>query len=108
MTTLDIRKDPFQYLTGILTLAGGSMNPMTLVPIVSGLFRGGRVRTTRIAVEQEYLVADATTGGSVPIERIGRAARMAAAAPYLGFEPGGQVELSLPCMRDPAAASRTL
>src|SRR5262249_44358230 len=57
---------------------------------------------------QEYLVADATTGGSIPIERIGRAARMAAVAPCLGFEPGGQVELSLPCMPDPAAATRTL
>ena len=84
------------------------MNTRDLVPIVSGLFRGGRGRTTRIAVEQEYLVADAVTGGAVPIERIGRAARIAAAAPYLGFEPGGQVELSLPCMPDPATVTRTL
>jgi glutamate--cysteine ligase len=84
------------------------MNTRDLVPVVSGLFRGGRGRTTRIAVEQEYLVADSATGAAVPIERIDRAARMAAAAPYLGFEPGGQVELSLPCMADPAAVTRTL
>lgn len=64
---------------------------------VASLFRRARRRTTRIAVEQELLALDAVTGGVVPIERIRAAARGAAYAGHLSFEPGGQVELSLPC-----------
>jgi glutamate--cysteine ligase len=84
------------------------MDPRELHPIVSGLFSRGRFRTTRVAVEQELLVADAATAATVPIERVRRAARGAAAAPYLGFEPGGQLELSLPCAPDPATLARTV
>lgn len=80
------------------------MDTKELRPLVAGLFTRGRRRTTRIAIEQEFLVADTTTGAAVPIERVSEAARTAHATPYLGFEPGGQLELSLPCAPDPAAA----
>jgi gamma-glutamylcysteine synthetase len=82
------------------------METKELRPLVAGLFARGRRRTTRIAVEQEFLVADTTTGAAVPIERVRQAARTAHAAPYVSFEPGGQLELSLPCAQDPAGALR--
>lgn len=83
------------------------MNTNELRPIVAGLFTRGRRRTSRVAVEQEFLVADATTTAAVRIDRVRRAASAAAAAPYVSFEPGGQLELSLPCAPDPAALART-
>jgi gamma-glutamylcysteine synthetase len=83
------------------------MDPKELRPCVAGLFAQGRRRTVRVAVEQELLVADSTTGAAVPIERVRRAAAPAIAAPYVGFEPGGQLELSLPCSLDPATQVRT-
>ncbi|WP_432888718.1 glutamate-cysteine ligase family protein [Kribbella sp. CA-245084] len=76
------------------------MDAMELHPVVAGLFTRGRRRTVRIAAEQEYVVADAD-GGVVPIERVRRAAAGAIAAPYITFEPGGQLELSLPPSLDP-------
>ncbi|RZU15643.1 glutamate--cysteine ligase [Kribbella rubisoli] len=76
------------------------MDAMELHPVVAGLFTRGRRRTVRVAVEQEYVVADAG-GGVVPIERVRRAAADAIAAPYITFEPGGQLELSLPPSPDP-------
>lgn len=79
------------------------MDTKELRPLVAGLFARGRRRTTRIAVEQEFLVADTATGAAVPIERVRQAASTAYAAPYVTFEPGGQLELSLPCAPDPAA-----
>lgn len=80
------------------------MHTKELRPLVAGLFARGSRPTTRVAVEQEFLVADLATGAAVPIERVRRAARTAHVAPYLGFEPGGQLELSLPCAPDPAGA----
>ncbi|MFI5708859.1 glutamate-cysteine ligase family protein [Kribbella sp. NPDC051620] len=82
------------------------MDTKELRPLVAGLFARGRRRTTRIAVEQEFLVADSTTGAAVPIERVRQAASTAHAAPYVSFEPGGQLELSLPCAQDPAGNLR--
>ncbi|TDD43529.1 hypothetical protein E1263_41605 [Kribbella antibiotica] len=84
------------------------MNPKELHPLVAELFARGRRRSVRVAVEQEFLVADATTGAAVPIERVRRAAAGAIAAPYLGFEPGGQLELSLPCTLDPVTQLHTM
>jgi gamma-glutamylcysteine synthetase len=84
------------------------MKPKELHPLVAELFARGRRRSVRVAVEQEFLVADATTGAAVPIERVRRAAAGAIAAPYLGFEPGGQLELSLPCTLDPVSQVRTM
>ena len=65
-------------------------------------------RTTRVAVEHELLAADATTGAHVSVDRVRAATTLAPYAPYLGFEPGGQVELSLPAMPCAAALSRRL
>ncbi len=62
---------------------------------VQQLFVGGR-RTTRIGVEHELVVADVNTDAAVPINLIRAATRDAWYAPFLGFEPGGQAELSLP------------
>lgn len=87
------------------------MHTKDLRSIVAGLFAGGRNRTTRVAVEQEFVVTDGTTdtsGAAVPIERVRRAAQSTAAAPYVGFEPGGQLELSLPCAPDPVTLTHGL
>ena len=64
---------------------------------VSNLFPTGRRRTQRVAVEQELITRDAVDGSVVLIDRVRRATRGASYAASLGFEPGGQVELSLPC-----------
>ena len=61
---------------------------------VDELFARGTRRSTRIGIEHE-LVAVATDGGVVPLEQSRRAL---ARRPSIGFEPGGQVELSLPCV----------
>lgn len=59
-------------------------------------------RSVRVGLEHELVTADLRTGAAVAIERVRRAAARAAYAPVLGFEPGGQVELSLPCADTPA------
>ncbi len=51
-------------------------------------------RTTRVGIEHELLTRDLATGQPVVIERT----RAATSVP-LSFEPGGQVELNLPCGR---------
>lgn len=88
------------------------MDAKQLHPLVTTLFAQARTRTTRVAVEQELLVAETAAatgiGGSVAIERVRRAARGTVAAQYLGFEPGGQIELSLPCFPDAASLVRDL
>ncbi|MFI5696038.1 glutamate-cysteine ligase family protein [Kribbella sp. NPDC051586] len=76
------------------------MDAMELHPVIAGLFARGRRRTVRVAIEQEYVVADAD-GGVVLIDQVRRAAAGAIAAPYITFEPGGQLELSLPPSLDP-------
>ncbi|WP_328997173.1 glutamate-cysteine ligase family protein [Kribbella sp. NBC_00709] len=83
------------------------MDAMELHPVVAGLFARGRRRTVRVAVEQEYGVTG-TDGGVVPIDRVRRAAAGAIAAPYITFEPGGQLELSLPPSLDPVRELRAL
>jgi glutamate--cysteine ligase len=87
------------------------MNAKELHPLVSALFTRRGSRSTRVAVEQELLVgqgADVPTGTAVAIERVRRAAVGTVAAQYLGFEPGGQIELSLPCSPDAASLARGL
>ena len=76
-------------------------------PLVSRLFAGCPTRTTRVGLEQELLVRD-RDGATVPLPRLRAALQYLAAAPYLAFEPGGQVELSLPTAAGPVAASRLL
>lgn len=67
---------------------------------VAHLFDRGGARRTRIAVEHELMAHD-ESGASASIGWIRAAAAHSAYAPFLGFEPGGQVELSLPVAADP-------
>lgn len=83
------------------------MDPRELRPVVAGLFARGCGRSTRVAIEQEYVVA-APDGSVVPIEDVRRAVAGSIAAPYVGFEPGGQLELSLPPSRDPVRDLRSM
>jgi glutamate--cysteine ligase len=83
------------------------MDLQELRPVVAGLFRRPRRRTVRVAVEQEYVVS-AADGRVVPIDEVRRAAAGALAMPYLGFEPGGQLELSLPPSLAPVRDLRDL
>ncbi len=65
---------------------------------VAALFPGLRAPSTLgVAVEQELLTRDAVDGSVIPIERVRRAVTGAPYERWTGFEPGGQVELSLPC-----------
>ncbi|MEU8227621.1 glutamate-cysteine ligase family protein [Kribbella sp. NPDC048915] len=76
------------------------METWELRPAVTALFSRARRRSVRVAVEQEYVVG-ASDGAVVPIGEVRRAAAASPAMPYLSFEPGGQLELSLPPARDP-------
>jgi glutamate--cysteine ligase len=76
--------------------------------LVRGLFplaAGRASRSTAVAVEHELAAADAETGAAVPIARLRAATSGASYSPYVSFEPGGQVELSLPPARDAATAA---
>jgi glutamate--cysteine ligase len=75
---------------------------------VARLFPGHGPLTTRVAVEHELLTADARSGAAVPVDRIRRATKDAWYAGHLGFEPGGQVELSLPPVAGPAMLAAQL
>jgi gamma-glutamylcysteine synthetase len=77
------------------------MEPQQVRSQVARLFHRPTLRTTRVGVEHELLTADSDTGAVVPIGRILQATRHASYAAHLAFEPGGQVELSLPCAATP-------
>lgn len=83
------------------------MDAAQLHPHVARLFARGRRRSTRMAVEHEMLVA-AGDGRTVAPEVVRRLTDGAPYAGYLGFEPGGQVELSLPSGTSPAAVAGRL
>ena len=71
---------------------------MTLPYPTTGLFpRTRQPRSTRVGVEQELLAFDTRTGAAVDIERVRRAVAGTPLAGGIAFEPGGQVELNLPC-----------
>lgn len=72
------------------------------------LFAGSRHHTVRIGVEHELLTADMVSGAVVPVARIRQAAEGSAYSSHLTFEPGGQVELSLPPAVSASAAAREL
>ena len=75
---------------------------------VAGLFpRPGRPRSTRVGIEHELLTFDTRTGAAVDIERVRRAVEGTPLAGGIAFEPGGQVELNLPCAPDAAALDRS-
>jgi glutamate--cysteine ligase len=57
-----------------------------------------------VGIEQELLVAD-VHGRTVPVSRLRAAlAGCRVTSPYVGYEPGGQLELSLPAADCPASA----
>jgi gamma-glutamylcysteine synthetase len=64
---------------------------------VSALFQGGTSRSVSVGIEHELLSRDVSDGSVVPIDRVRRAVRGSSYQSWVGFEPGGQVELSLPC-----------
>lgn len=65
---------------------------------VTALFPASRTpRSTRVGIEQELLAFDASTGAAVDIDRVRRAVAGTPLAGGVAFEPGGQVELNLPC-----------
>lgn len=70
--------------------------------VVEALFpTGSGPRTTRVGVEQELLAFDTRTGDAVDIGRVCRAVEGTPLAGAIAFEPGGQVELNLPCAPGP-------
>ena len=83
------------------------MDAAQLHPHVARLFARSRRRSTRMAVEHEMLVA-AGDGRTVAPGVVRRLIDGAPYADYLGFEPGGQVELSLPCATSPAEVAGRL
>ncbi len=76
------------------------MNTQQYRSLAAGLFPGAGSRSLRrarrVAVEHEMATADAVSGAAVPIQRLQAVVAGACYAPYVTFEPGGQVELSLP------------
>ncbi|WGY02654.1 glutamate-cysteine ligase family protein [Nocardioides sp. QY071] len=87
------------------------MDVRTLRPAVARLFRPqlpGSTRTVRVAVEQELFAMGLFSGASVAPERVREASAGRWYAPWLSFEPGGQVEISLPSAPSPDAAARHL
>ena len=58
-------------------------------------------RTTRVGVEQELIVRDVRTGNTVAPDRLRGILADNAYLEHVSFEPGGQLELSLP----PAASA---
>ncbi|WP_374458089.1 glutamate-cysteine ligase family protein [Nocardioides sp.] len=74
---------------------------MVAPSVVAPLFARSASRRTGVAVEQELLARDGS-GASTSIDWIRAVAARSSYAPFLGFEPGGQVELSLPVAPDAA------
>lgn len=86
-------------------------SPGQLGTAVARLFRPrlpGSSRTTAVAVEQELFAVDLCNGSSVAPDRVRRAVAGRPHEPWVAFEPGGQVELSLPRSPDAGAAGRLL
>jgi glutamate--cysteine ligase len=65
---------------------------------VSELFPQRQAPSTMgVGVEQEFLTRDSADGSPVAIARVSSAIAGSTYERWTGFEPGGQVELSLPC-----------
>lgn len=84
------------------------MDVVTIRPQVEHLFRRGPRRTIGAAVEQELFALAFFSGGTVHPDRIRDAVAGRPYARWVSFEPGGQVELSLPRAADPTAAAADL
>jgi glutamate--cysteine ligase len=74
------------------------MTDPLLTRYVAELFPRRRAPSTmRVGVEQELLTRDCVDGSPVTIARVCSAIAGSTYEGWTGFEPGGQVELSLPC-----------
>ena len=83
------------------------MDRTRILEAVAPLFaRTGR--STSVAVEQELFAMDVFGGASVAPRRVLEAIAGRSYARWVSFEPGGQVELSLPPAATPAAAGAQL
>lgn len=80
------------------------MDLTEVVAEVAKLFRRGEGRSVRVGLEHELIAVD-RCGASVPIDLLRRATSGSTYAGHLGFEPGGQVELSLPPVPDASIAA---
>lgn len=80
------------------------MNAQTIRPMIEALFSRGSRRTVGTAVEQELFAMDLLGGASVNPDRVREIVVGTSYEPWVSFEPGGQVELSLPRSECPAAA----
>lgn len=84
------------------------MDPAEVAAEVAKLFRRGEGRSVRVGLEHELVVVD-RCGAPVPIGLLRRATTHGSAyVAHLGFEPGGQVELSLPPAPDARIAAARL
>jgi len=72
------------------------MNDIDTRTQVESLFRRGAARTVGVGLEQELFTAGLIGGGTVDPARVRAAIAGRPYATWVGFEPGGQVELSLP------------
>lgn len=84
------------------------MEAARLRPHVEALFRRGTARGVGVGLEQELFTAAFIGGGSVDPARVRAAIAGRPYAAWVGFEPGGQVELSLPRARSAQRAARLL
>jgi gamma-glutamylcysteine synthetase len=81
------------------------MNRSSIRQCVSPLFARGPRRATAVGIEQELFAMDFIGGGCVAPTRVGDVIQGRDYAGWVSFEPGGQVELSLPVAPTAAAAS---
>lgn len=84
------------------------MNVLQVRQQVTRLFARGNRHSVGAAIEQELFAMDLIGGASVHPDRVRAAVAGADYEPWVSFEPGGQVELSLPPARDPRAAAAHL
>jgi glutamate--cysteine ligase len=84
------------------------MDATPLRPHVESLFCRGTARTVGVGLEQELFTATLISGGSVHPDRVREAVAGRPYAAWVGFEPGGQVELSLPRAGSAERATRHL
>ena len=84
------------------------MNAIDVRTRVESLFRRGASRTVGVGLEQELFTTGLIGGGSVDPARVRAAIAGRWYAGWVGFEPGGQVELSLPRACSATQAARDL
>jgi gamma-glutamylcysteine synthetase len=84
------------------------MDRTALRPHVEPLFGRGTSPSVGVGLEQELFTVAMISGGSVHPDRVRAAIAGRPYAAWVGFEPGGQIELSLPRAGSGARATRHL